>query len=94
MGLVEKNEYGEYLVKQKIGVSGHLWIRGNLIPRLLFYSFFFLGILGAEATLIAVMYFYKGQLPGAELLFVAFITAMAMFMFLVEGVVLLKKKAK
>lgn len=94
LGLVEKNEYGEYLVKQKIGVSGHLWFRGNLIPRLLFYSFFFLGILGAEATLIGAMYFFRSQLPGVELLFVTFITAVAMTMFLVEGIILMRKKPK
>jgi predicted transcriptional regulator len=45
LGLLAKTEYGEYTVKEKVNVSGHLWIGRTLVPRLIFYSFFFLGIL-------------------------------------------------
>ncbi len=57
-GLLMKNESGEYVVKEKTGISGHVWIGKNLIPRLMVYSLFFLGviIIGAVAIkLIAII---------------------------------------
>jgi hypothetical protein len=44
LGLLEKTSYGEYVVKEKVGISGHLWIGKNLVPRLMCYFLFFLGI--------------------------------------------------
>lgn len=40
-GLIEKNAYGEYVVKEKVNISGHVWVGRNLVPRLLCYSLFF-----------------------------------------------------
>jgi hypothetical protein len=42
-GLLTKNKLGEYIVKEKTGISGHIWIGKNLIPRLMLYSLFFFG---------------------------------------------------
>jgi len=39
-GLLEKNEFGEYIVKHKVAINGHLWIGKNLVPRLMCYSLF------------------------------------------------------
>src|SRR6202142_566273 len=47
-GLIEKNDYGDYILKEKTSVKGHVWIGRNLVPRLMFYSFFFMGAFGAE----------------------------------------------
>jgi hypothetical protein len=41
LGLLQKNKTGEYVVKEKTSISGHIWIGGNLVPRLIFYSLFF-----------------------------------------------------
>jgi Mn-dependent DtxR family transcriptional regulator len=35
LSLLEKTTYGEYVVKEKANISGHLWIGRNLIPRML-----------------------------------------------------------
>jgi DNA-binding transcriptional ArsR family regulator len=43
VGLIERNQYGDYVLKEKTGISGHVWIGRNLVPRLMFYSFFFYG---------------------------------------------------
>jgi DNA-binding IclR family transcriptional regulator len=43
LGLLERNQYGDYVLKEKTGVSGYVWVGRNLVPRLLFYSFFFYG---------------------------------------------------
>ena len=34
-GLLTKNEAGEYIVKEKTSISGHIWIGRNLVPRLM-----------------------------------------------------------
>ena len=44
-GLIEKNGYGDFILKEKTSINGHVWIGRNLVPRLMFYSFFFMGAL-------------------------------------------------
>ena len=90
-GLVERNQYGEYVVKERVSISGHLWIGRNLVPRLVFYSFFFMGILGAEIAIIAIQVFFYGQSLDLEILYLIAITVTAMALFLGEGILLLKK---
>ena len=51
MGLIEKNRYGDYILKEKTNINGHVWVGKNLVPRLMFYSFFFLGAFAAEITI-------------------------------------------
>jgi hypothetical protein len=91
-GLIGKNAYGEYVVKEKVNISGHLWIGRNLVPRLLCYSLFFLGILGTEGAIVAVNY-VNGQFPTTDLLYLIVTNAVAMALFLGEGL-LLRKKTK
>lgn len=91
LGLLDKNKNGEYVVKEKIGVSGHLWIGRNLEPRLIFYSFFFMGILGVEIGLIAVPFFLNGQAPALYLFYLITPTTIATVLFLGEGLILRRK---
>src|SRR3990172_7323447 len=91
-GLLQKNAYGEYVVKEKVNISGHLWIGRNLVPRLMCYSLFFLGILGTEAAIVAVN-LVNGQFPTVDLVYLIVTNAVAMTLFLGEGL-LLRKKAK
>jgi len=56
IGLLEKNEYGDYMLKQKANVSGYVWVGRTLVPRLLFYSFFFVGALSAEIGIVLLSY--------------------------------------
>jgi hypothetical protein len=91
LGLMERNKYGEYMVKERANISGHVWIGRNLVPRLMFYSFFFMGILGAEIAIIAVQVFFYGQSVDLELFYLMVITAIAMGLFLGEGILLLRK---
>lgn len=91
LGLLKRNKYGEYLVKERASISGHLWIGRNLVPRLVFYSFFFMGILGAEIAIIAIQVFFFGQSLNLEILYLIVITAIAMSLFLGEGILLRRK---
>ena len=91
LGLLEKNEEGRYVVKEKAKISGYLWIGRTLVPRLMFYSLFFTGILSAEIASIAIRYFVYGLFPDMLFLYLALITAIAMALFLIEGISLRKK---
>jgi hypothetical protein len=90
-GLLEKNGAGEYLVKEKTSISGHIWIGNNLIPRLMCYSLFFLGIIIIETIIISVQFFSIGQIPNLALLYLIATNAIAFTLFLLEGLMLRKK---
>lgn len=89
-GLIGKNAYGEYVVKEKVSISGHVWVGRNLVPRLLCYSLFFLGIVGTEAAIVAVT-LVNGQFPAMDLIYLIATNVVAMALFLGEGLLLRKK---
>ncbi len=90
-GLLEKNVYGEYIVKEKINISGHLWIGKNLVPRLMCYSLFFLGIVGTDLAIISAQVFLQGKVPSIELIYLAATNALALALFLGEGLQLRRR---
>ena len=91
MSLIEKNEYGDYILKEKTNIKGHVWVGRNLVPRLMFYSFFFLGAFAAEITLILFSYLINGIVIQVSFFFLTGMTGVAMILFLVEGVLLYRK---
>lgn len=93
LGLLEKNEYGDYILKEKTSVSGHVWVGKNLVPRLMFYSFFFIGAFGAEITIILLSYLVADLVIETSFLFLTGMTAVAMILFFIEGA-LLRRKVK
>ena len=41
LGYLQKNEYGEYITKNKAHVSGYVWVGNHLMPKLWRYSIVF-----------------------------------------------------
>jgi hypothetical protein len=91
MGLIEKNSYGDYILKEKANINGHVWVGKNLVPRLMFYSFFFLGAFGAEVSLILLGFVFNGLVIEVSFYFLTVMTAVAMVLFLFEGTSLYRK---
>ncbi len=91
LGLLEKNEYGDYMLKQKASVSGYVWVGRTLVPRLMFYSFFFMGALGAEIGIVLLSYVTGTFFVETSFLFLLGITSVAMVLFLFEAVSLRRK---
>ena len=91
LGLLEKNEYGDYVLKEKTSVSGHIWVGRNLVPRLMFYSFFFMGALGSEITIILLGYLTGALFIETSFLFLTGMTAVAMILFFIEATSLRRK---
>ena len=90
-GLIEKNQYGDYILKQKTSINGHVWVGKNLVPRLMFYSFFFMGAFGAQIAIIILSYLINGIVIETSFLFLTGMTAVAMILFFVEGIALYRK---
>lgn len=91
LGLLEKNKFGDYILKEKAGVSGHVWVGRSLVPRLMFYSFFFMGAFGAEIGIILLSYLVPWLVIETSFLFLTAMTAVAMILFFIEGVLLRRK---
>jgi len=91
LGLIEKNVYGAYIVKQKANVSGHVWVGKNLVPRLICYSLFFFGILSVEVIILGIQFFLQGQTPSLAVGYLVPITGGSAGLFLAEGLILLRR---
>ena len=91
LGLLEKNQYGDYIPKEKTGISGYIWVGRNLVPRLMFYSFFFIGAFGAEIGIILLSCMVPWVVIETSFLFLTAMTAVAMVLFFIEGVLLRRK---
>ncbi len=90
-GLIEKNAYGDYVLKEKTSINGHIWVGKNLVPRLMFYSFFFMGAFSAEIAIILLSYLITGLVIEISFFFLTSMTAVAMVLFFVEGMLLNRK---
>lgn len=90
-GLIEKNQYGDYILKQKANINGHVWVGKNLVPRLMFYSFFFMGAFAAEVSIIMLSLLIKDLVIQTSFFFLTGITFVAMILFFVEGILLFRK---
>jgi len=92
LGLLEKNAYGDYVLKEKAAINGHFWIGKNIVPRLFVYTFFFIGALIAECA--AIIYTqYVDLVVETNFLYLTLIllTFVALVMFLAEGISLSRK---
>ena len=90
-GLIQKNIYGSYVVKEKTSVSGHLWIGRNLVPRLVCYSLFFFGLLSVEAAILIVQFLSQGLTPSLAVMYLLPITGLSAVLFLTEGLMVFRK---
>ena len=90
-GLIEKNGYGDYVLKEKTNITGHVWIGRSLVPRLMFYSLFFMGAFSAEIAVIILSFIINGIAIETSFLFLTGMTAVAMVLFFIEGTSLNKK---
>jgi DNA-binding transcriptional ArsR family regulator len=86
MGLLQKNEYGEYTVKRKAKVAGHMWLGRRLIPSMLVASFVFFGVLVFEAAVLALHYEFENFEFKIFFALLMLITGVAMAVFIVDGV--------
>ena len=52
LGLVVKDVYGNYVIKERLGVKGYVWFGKTLIPSFAVFGLIFLGVLIAEMAIL------------------------------------------
>jgi hypothetical protein len=52
LGLVIKDEYSNYVVKDKVNMKGYMWVGKTLMPSFVIFGFVFVGILIAEIAVL------------------------------------------
>lgn len=91
VGLLKKNDYGEYVLKEKAKVSGFYWVGRNLLPRTMFYFFFFFGLFILEIAVLAIHWVYETYEIKVFFALGLSITGIAMAFFLLEGIMMLRR---
>ena len=85
LGLLEKKEYGEFIVKRKARVGGYVWVGKRMVPKMLVYSIVFMGILIVELVVLALHYAVETFEFKVFFLLLTLITGFAMTVFTIEG---------
>jgi hypothetical protein len=91
MSLLTKNEYGNYVEKERISVRGYTWVNRRLIPNSLIYSIIFLSILIVEIVVLAIHFSVETQEFKIFFLLLMLITTAALILFAFEGVRMLRR---
>ena len=91
LGLIRKDEYGDYVLREKTSIKGYVWVGRTLVPRLMFYSLFFLGALAAEIGIFLVGIVTGAFAVDASFIFLVGVTLIALVMFLFEAISMRRK---
>lgn len=84
LGLVVKDEYGNYVVKEKIGMKGFVWIGKTLMPSFAIFGFIFIGILIAEIGLL-IPHLLLGSFIQESFWLLTVVTVVSAVIFLAEA---------
>lgn len=85
MKLAYKDNYGNYVVKEKIGIKGYFWIGKKLIPRFFVFGLVFLVVLIIEVIILVPHLLLESPVEGSFWL-LAILTIISVILFLAEGV--------
>ena len=83
--LVLKDDYGNYIAKEKVGVKGQIWVGKTLVPRFVVFGLVFLGFVIAEVAVLIPHLLLQASVEGSFLLLTA-LTVVTAVIFLVEGI--------
>jgi hypothetical protein len=90
LGLVVKDNYGNYVVKEKLGMKGYVWFGRSLIPTFAVFGFIFVGFLIAEIAVL-IPHLIVSAPVEASFWFLTAMTIACALIFLVEGLRFRKK---
>lgn len=84
LGLVIKDQYSNYVVKEKVGLKGYMWMGKTIVPRFIVFGFIFVGVLIAEMAILIPHLLFSTSVEGSFWL-LTILTVIAAVIFLVEG---------
>jgi pilus assembly protein TadC len=89
-GLVVKDTYGDYVIKEKLSLKGYVWFGKNLIPTFAIFGFIFVGFLIAEIAVLIPHLIVSAPVEESFWFLTAMTIACALI-FLIEGLRFRKK---
>ncbi len=89
-GLVVKDEYGNYVVKEKVGMNGYVWVGKTLMPSFAIFGFIFVGVLIAEIAVL-IPHLLLGSPVEEAFWLLTIVTVVSAAIFLFEAVRFRKK---
>lgn len=90
LGIVDKDSYGSYKVKKKVGLRGYVWIGRKLVPRFAIFGFIFVGVVITELVVL-VPHLLLGSPIQESFWLLTVVTVVAAAIFLFEGLRFRKK---
>ena len=90
LGIVDKDSYGSYIVKKKVGLRGYVWIGRKLVPRFAIFGFIFVGVVITELAVL-VPHLLLGSPIQESFWLLTVVTVVAAAIFLFEGLRFRKK---
>lgn len=91
MGLIVKNESGNYVAKEKVSIRGYVWVGRRLIPNPVVYSLIFVIILFWEAVVFTLHFSVETYQFKVFFFLLMSITVAASVLFIIEGLRAFKK---
>jgi len=90
LGLVVKDEYGNYVAKEKTGLKGYVWFGKTLVPRFAVFGFVFVGVLIGEVAIL-LPHLLAGAAVEGSFWLLTIVTVVSAVIFLIEGLRFRKK---
>ena len=85
MGYLQKNNYGEYVTKDKARVRGYIWIGRRMLPKMLVYALVFMSILIVELIVFALHYSVENYMFKVFFVLLILVTVFALAVFTIEA---------
>jgi hypothetical protein len=85
LGYLQKDTYGEYVLKDKAHLTGYIWLGKRMLPKMLVYALAFMSILIIELIVLAIHYSVENYEFKVFFLLLTIVTGSAMAVFTVEA---------
>ena len=84
LGLVVKDEYGNYIVKEKVNMKGYVWVGKTILPSFAIFGFVFVGVLISELAIL-IPHLILNDPIQESFWFLTVVTIVSAVIFLVEA---------
>ena len=84
LGLVVKDQYGNYVVKEKKSMKGYVWFGKTLIPSFVVFGLIFIGILIGEISILILHLLMASPIQESFWL-LTLLTVVSAGIFIVQG---------
>jgi hypothetical protein len=86
MGLLTKNEFGNYVAKEKVGLRGYVWVGRTLLSHPLIFALIFLGVFCVELVVFVLHVSVETEQFKIFFLLLTITTVAALILFVFEGI--------